>query len=100
MSKEKAGGELQRVFWRASGGVWQRVVTALVLGIKCDCGVVNGTMEMWLDRWYNHLLAFALIFLLNLFHLSLREGRDGGATAILALWGGRQAHRNEDASGR
>ena len=71
MSKEKAGGELQRVFWRASGGVWQRVVTALVLGIKCDCGVVNGTMEMWLDRWYNHLLAFAFILLLNLFSLSL-----------------------------
>lgn len=66
------------MFWRASGGVaWQRVVAALVLvlGIKCDCGVVNGTMEMWLDRWYNHLLAFALILLLNLFHLSLGDSQ-------------------------
>jgi hypothetical protein len=36
-----------------------------------DCGVSNGTMEMWLDRWYSHLFAVTLILLSNLFHPSL-----------------------------
>ena len=74
MSKEKASCELELAFWRASGSIArQGFVATLVLASKTDLGVLGGALDIFLGRWYHHLLAFTLILLLNLFHLALSD---------------------------
>ena len=67
MSKEKASSKLELAFCRAAGSMErQGFVATLVLASKTDLGVLGGALDIFLGRWYHHLLLATLILLPNL----------------------------------